>query len=286
MFADAFGDFLSLHFGHDDVGEQDVDAAGVRGGGIECFLAAGRGQDLVAVAGQDAAGDLAQGVFVFGDQDSPAGAAAGIALVWRRFGGGALPGGGGQQQGDGGAVAWFGVDPDVAAGLGDDAVDSGQAQAGSLALGLGGVERLAGAGDDLGRHPGAGVADGHGDVAAGRQVVPEGGVGLVDLGVGGLDGQGPAAGHGVAGVDGEVDQDLLDLAGVGGDGGQVAGQVGGELDVLAEGPLEQLADVGDEVVEVQDAGLDDFPAGEGQQLAGQPGGAFGGLLDLPGIGPD
>ena len=72
-------------------------------------------------------------------------------------------------------------------------------------------------------HAGAGVADPQADVAARAA----GGSGTAVLGrriidVGGVDGQRAAVGHRVAGVDGEVDQDLLELAGVGEHRPQVA----------------------------------------------------------------
>ena len=73
-----------------------------------------------------------------------------------------------------------------------------------------------------------------------------------------------AAGHRVAGVDGEIDEDLFDLAGVGEDRPQVGGQVGAQHDVLTDGAVEQLLDVGDDVVEVQDPWLDHLAAGEGE----------------------
>jgi hypothetical protein len=66
------------------------------------------------------------------------------------------------------------------------------------------------------------------------------------------------------GVDGQVDQDLLDVAGVGEDIAEAGVELGDQFDVLAEGPLQQVGDAGDLDVEVQHAGLDDFAAGEGQ----------------------
>ena len=86
--------------------------------------------------------------------------------------------------------------------------------------------------------------------------------------------------HRVAGVDRQVDQDLLDLTGVGQDQGKAGGQVGDQLDVLAEGADQQLLDAQDHVVDVEHARLDHLLAGERQQLVGQPGGPLGGLLDL------
>ena len=59
-----------------------------------------------------------------------------------------------------------------------------------------------------------------------------------------LDGQLAAAGHGVAGVDGQVHDDLLDLAGVGLDRPRPGSSDGGQLDVLADHPAEHLLDVG------------------------------------------
>ena len=63
-------------------------------------------------------------------------------------------------------------------------------------------------------------------------------------------------------------------------GHRSVGQVGVQHDVLAEGAVEQLLDLGDDVVEVEHPRLDDLAAGEGEQLVGQGGGAFGGPLDL------
>jgi len=103
----------------------------------------------------------------------------------------------------------------VAAELGDDAVHGGQAQAGAFALGLGGEERLERPVDDVLGHPGAGVADFQADVPPRRQPDAAGSMVRVDTLAGGGDDQLPACGHGVAGVDGQVDEDLLDLARVG-----------------------------------------------------------------------
>ena len=128
------------------------------------------------------------------------------------------------------------------AGLGDDAVDGGQAEARSLALGLGGEERLE---HPVRRRPwGIPVPVSLTLTATyrpgARRAWP--GRGLVEVRAGGLDDQLPAGRHRVAGVDGQVDQDLLDLAGVGQHRTQPGGQVGDQLDVLAEGADEQLLD--------------------------------------------
>ena len=89
-----------------------------------------------------------------------------------------------------------------------------------------------------------------------------------------------AAGHGVAGVDGEVDEHLLDHAGIGLDEGQLGGVTALQVDVLADDPLEHLGQVRDHFVQHQRLGLHDLLAAEGEQLAGQVGRAFGGGRDL------
>jgi hypothetical protein len=61
------------------------------------------------------------------------------------------------------------------------------------------------------------------------------------LDVGRFDDELASLGHGVAGVDGQVEQHLLQLAGVGLDGAQGRAQ----FDVLAEDTAEQVLGVGD-----------------------------------------
>jgi hypothetical protein len=281
--ADLLGDFPALHSGHDHVGEQQVDMVLVAFRGADRLEAVARRDHLVAVTGKDATGHFTQRRFVF-DQEHQLAAAA-LAAVRRLFFSCRGLVGNRQQDGDGGPDSGFGVDPHVPAGLRDDAVDDGQAQARPLALGLGGEERLERMVGDLRRHPRAVVADLHSRVTARRQVGVRGRVRLVYVDVAGLDDQPAASGHGVAGVDGQVDQDLLDMTLVSQDVSQVGGEAGDQLDVLAERPLQQLEDVGDRYVEVQHARLHHLAAGEGQELMRQPGGPVGGELDLLDIGP-
>jgi hypothetical protein len=150
---------------------------------------------VVAVAGQQAAGQFLQAGFVFDEQDRLAAAAGGCG--GRCCGAARFFAGGGQQAGDGGA------------GVGD-------------------------------LQPG---------VAAWGEARPALGVGLVHGDVRGVDGELPAAGHRVAGVDGEVDQNLLELPGVGLDRPQVIGECDGQGDVLAEGAAQQLLQAGDDLIE-------------------------------------
>jgi hypothetical protein len=198
--------FLSGHLWHDDVDDEQVDAAGVTGGDRDGVASAGGRDHLVAIAGQDAAGRLPQGHLVLDDQHGLAVAA----LCWLRPRQGLLGGlaGGGQQDGEDGAAAGFGVDVQVAASLGDDAVDGGQAEAEarSVALGLGTEERLERPVDHPPGHPGATVADLQGGVPAGGRPGAAACGQPVYIGVGGADRQSPAGRHGIAGVGGQVDR--------------------------------------------------------------------------------
>ncbi len=191
----------------------------------------------------------------------------------------------GQQHGQGGAEPRLGVDSHGPVGLRDDPVHGGQPEAGSLALRLGGEERLEDPLDDLLRYPYPGVTDLEADVAAWREVGPVGCVCFVHVRVGGLQGQYPAALHGIPGVNRDVDQHLLDLAAVGQHRAEIRRQAGDQLDMLTERADKQLLQVGDHVIEAEHARLDHFAAGEGQQLASQRGGPLRGLLHLLDVFP-
>ena len=127
----------------------------------------------------------------------------------------------GKENGEGGAGAGLAFDDDPALMLLDNAIDGGQAQAGALADFLGGEKRLEEMAQGGVVHAAAGVGDAQADEMAGAGFgIDHAGDGFEDAGSG-ADGQASAVGHGVAGVDGEVDQDLFDHADVGVNGGQV-----------------------------------------------------------------
>src|SRR5689334_16677023 len=104
---DVGGDFVAHHLGHDHVGEEQVDRAGMGLREVDRFGAAGGGQHVVAGAGQHAGGDLAQVVFVFGHENGFVGWRFGGGFGGRENGGGGVCAGGcfdgGQDDGDGGA---------------------------------------------------------------------------------------------------------------------------------------------------------------------------------------
>ena len=156
----------------------------------------------------------------------------------------------------------------------DDIVDHGQAEAGALALLLGGEEGVEDPGRGLGLHAHPGVA--HRD----PPVVAVGCLGVFfdkrrvrrDL----VDGHGQGAapggilphdGHGVYRVDAEVQQDLLHLGGVGKHIGRLRCRMLLHLHGFVKGVLPDLADMLEGEVEVHGHKIGMLPAGQGEQLA-------------------
>src|SRR6516225_2004380 len=103
------------------------------------------------------------------------------------------------------------VERQVAAALLDDPVDGRKPEASARPYALGGEEGLEDPVDDVGRDAGAGIDDLDLDVVAGRNGFTRGGERPVELEIAGADRQAPTIRHGVAGVDGEIDDDLLQL---------------------------------------------------------------------------
>ena len=172
-------------------------------------------------------------------------------------------------------MAGLAVDAHVARGLAHEAIDLAQAQAGAAARHLGGEEGLEGALQRTPVHAAAGIGDGDQHVLPGLERLGHRlGIGLVEIGVGGLDGHLAAFGHGVARVDGEVQDRRLELVLVGEGEPQPAGQHGLERDRLAQGAAQQFGRVGDQPVGVERAGVERLLAREGEQAVGQDGGAL------------
>jgi hypothetical protein len=90
------------------------------------------------------------------------------------------------------------------------------------------------------------------------------------------DHQGAAVRHRVAGVDRQVDQDLLHTSTVGVDHQPVRRRSGDQGDVRTDRAGEQVMRIGDRRVHVEQLRTDDVLPGERQQLPGQFDGAFGG----------
>src|ERR1700730_659808 len=169
---------------------------------------------------------------------------------------------------------------DEAAALLDDAVDGGEAEAGSRAGLLGGEERFEDAGLGGGFHTVAGVGNGDDHVVSTLDRRMEMGVLAVDEKILRIDGELAAERHGVAGVDGEIEEDLLELAGVGFDAAEGIAEAQAEFDVLADQAAEELAHIGDKFVEVEDLWLKDLHAAECEHLAGEGSGTVGRFANL------
>ena len=108
-------------------------------------------------------------------------------------------------------IARLRVHIDEAAGLLDDAVDRGQAEARALADFLGREERLEDLVDDVGRNAGAGVAHLDQHVVGARHALVGERAAFARRHVGGAHGELAAVRHGVARVDREIDDHLLEL---------------------------------------------------------------------------
>ena len=91
------------------------------------------------------------------------------------------------------------------------------------------------------------------------------------LDVRGGDREPSALGHGVARVDDEVHEDLLELGAVGDNAPQRVIGLGGELDVLADETTQHRRHVADHGVEVEPPRLQHLLAAESEELARQRG---------------
>ena len=183
------------------VGDHQVEAPGVGAEDLQRLQARGLAHYIIAQPLQKLAAHADHGDLVVDQQDA--------ALAWgqgcggQRFGHLALPGR--QHDLEGAAPARFAVERDVAAVILDDALDHGQAEPGTVALGLGGEKGLQDALPGLGVHAGAAVAHHNAQKIAGLQ----------DHALEGQFQHPAGRGHGLGGVGAKVHQHLMDLAGIG-----------------------------------------------------------------------
>ena len=151
----------------------------------------------------------------------------------------------------------------------DDAIDSGQTQAGSFANLFGGEEWLKNAAHRRHIHPAPGIAH----LQADKRAWPRLGVGLhealVQFDQSGADRQCATFRHRIARIDGEVHDDLLDHARVRLDRGQFRRRNKLERDRFTQQTLEHLGQVADHIPQVERLGLHYVLAAEHEQLTGQ-----------------
>ena len=86
--------------------------------------------------------------------------------------------------------------------------------------------------------------------------------------------------HGIPRVDRQVDDGLLELAGIDLRQPELLVRRQRHLDVLADQPLQQLQHVGEQRVEAHHFGPQHLLAAEGQELAREVGGALAGAANL------
>lgn len=166
------------------------------------------------------------------------------------------------------------MDAQAAAGLGDQALDHRQAEAGALAHALGGKERLHAAGQHLGGHASAVVGDFQAHVAAGAGTVHR----AVDHQVGPrADFQAAAFAHGVAGVHREVEDGQFELVRIHHHRRQAFRDLDADLDGRAERALDQVVHAFDQLAQGHCLRLEGLPAGEGEQATDEVPRPFGGL---------
>ncbi len=179
-----------------------------------------------------------------------------------------------------GPLADFAVHPDAAPALFDDAVDRGEAEPRTSSQVLGGEERLEDPRPRRLVHPDARVADRQHHVRPGLHRCMPVGVRLIEHHVPCLDGQRTAVGHGVPGVDREVHDDLLHLAGIGSDAALVVGRSHNQPDVLADQALQHAPKIRRQPAQVQDLECHDLFPAECEQLPRQRSAPLAGLPEV------
>ena len=164
----------------------------------------------------------------------------------------------------------------MAAGLLHEAVHHAQPEPAAGAWALGGEERLEYPLPDLGRHAGPGIRDGQGDIGARLQF----GRLTFHRHQPGVDDEMAALGHGVARVDRQVQQGVLDLTRIGHHHRDARSQPRLDADLLAQAAAQQVDHAVDQGVQVDRLGVQGLPPPEGEQAAGELGAERRRLLGL------
>ena len=161
-----------------------------------------------------------------------------------------------------------------AAGLMREAVRLRQSKAGALADRLRREERVEHIGDDVRRDADAIVANGDGDILACDK-----GLALAESDVLRGNRHRAAVGHGIAGIDHEVDQGDFQFADVDGDRPYTGWDIDRQPDIAAKPAGENFADRIDPLRDLDRLRIDPLPPRECQQLPRQGGAALSGELD-------
>ena len=172
------------------------------------------------------------------------------------------------------ALPQFAVDRDMAVRLPRKSIDHRKPKSGALPDRLGGKERIEGARRHLRAHAGAGVGDADADIIAGRKRRRIRGH-AVEPRIRGRDGELAAIGHGVARVDGEIEQRAFQLIGIAQRAPQIVRRDDRKIDGLADGPAQQILQRHHELIGIDAFRNQRLPPRKGQQAMGERGGAVG-----------
>src|SRR5208282_2171559 len=258
-------------------------AVGVRLHPFERGFAVIRLDDGIAMFMEELASKGAHGLVIFDEQNgSPF--ALGRDLVRFGLGGEAdLVIGVGKIDLESRSVTELAINKDMSSALLDDAVDGGEAKTGAFAQLFGGEEGLKDAGDGGFIHAATGVADGEENVFSGRHALMLIGESGVEFLGASLENKLAAPGHSVARVDRQVDDDLVELGGIGFD--DRGGGFGDDenFDIVTHQRAEKFADVAQAFVEIEQTRLNGGRAAEGEELASERRSAFGRFLDVVNI---
>ena len=183
-----------------------------------------------------------------------------------------------------GALADFRFGVDVAARLLDDSVDHRKPEPGALADILGGEERFENLLHHIGRNASACVRQLDEDILAHLHAAIIQLRNLVRLDIAGPDSDRATFGHGIPGIDRQIDQHLLELAEIGLDRPQIAAEFELQLDIGADQPVDKHAQVPNHIGHRQHSRPHRLLAREGQKLPHQHGGTVGVALDFDEIG--
>ena len=231
--ADAGVGFGAIHLGKHHIKKQQIDLVAMVFEFTNGGFAIVGSDDRVAETFESLAREIAQAFVVLGDEDQFRAAAHRLDILGHLLD---FPGSNSQRKihTEGSADIDLAIDVQEATMLANDAVDGGEAQAGAFADILGGEEGLEDAIEGGRVHSGSGVGDGEHGVAAGLGMLVSRKVDLIERNFSGFDDEAAAFGHGVAGIDAQVHDDLFDLGGIGADDREIRSQIGFDFNIAAD----------------------------------------------------
>src|SRR5512133_3233933 len=142
-----------------------------------------------------------------------------------------------------------------------------ESKAGATSFALGGKKWLEDALPHLLAHAVSAVAHDDPNEISGSHVWMRVAERKVDLAIRSFDTQPTAVWHCVTRIHTEIDQKLLKLSGINPDRAELCGKRRGEFDILTNDAGQHLAQVSDQLIDIDDSGLDQLPSREGQQLS-------------------